>query len=203
MPRNLTAAWIAEAVAPSRRPVVFFEGVFSSGTLRLWNGYGDVVWGGNTWQGNGWFQGPEGMEETTELEATDMAVVLTGVSDAALALVLTSQRQGGLGTLWFGFLDAAGAVVADAYSAWSGYYSHAEVAYGPAEASVTLYYDSPLVDLERPNEGRWTDACQQRLFPGDTGFRYVVAAANWSGTWGQGKKKADRKRPPKGSRRRR
>jgi hypothetical protein len=201
--RNLTAGWIAEATAATRRPVVFFEGVFSSGTLRLWNGYGDISWGGFTWQGNGWFQAPDGMEETVELEATDMSIVLSGIPDAMLALVLGDQQQGALGTLWFGFLNASGGVVSDAYPAWSGYFSHAEVDYGAAAASVELFYDSPLVDLERPREGRWTDQSQRQLFPGDTGFRYVVAAANWSGTWGQGKKKPDRKRPPKGSRRKR
>jgi hypothetical protein len=201
--RNLTAGWVAEATAATKKPVVFFEAVFASGTLRLWNGDGDIAWGGNTWQGNGWFQAPQGMEETVELEATDMAVVLSGIPASVLALVLGQQKQGAVGTLWFGFQNSSGGIVADAYPSWTGTYSHAEVAEAATDSGVTLFYDSPLVDLERPREGRWTDETQQRLFPGDTGFRYVVAVAKSPPTWGEKRKKVDRKRPPKGSRRKR
>lgn len=205
MARNLTSGWQTEAAAATRRPVVLFEADFVSGVLRLWNGLGDLTWNGQTWSGNGWFQAPDGMEETIEIEATDMSVILSGVPASVLSLVLGQQKQGGAGRFYLGFLDAAGAVVADPYLAWSGFYSHAEVSESPTESTATLYYDSPLVDLDRPKEGRWTQDCQNRLFPGsgDRGFEYVVAAANWSGTWGQGRKKPDRKDPPKGSRGRR
>jgi hypothetical protein len=200
--RNLTSAFIAEAVAESNRPVMFFEGVFASSTLRLWNGYGDLTWNGQTWLGNGWFGGTEGAEETTQVEAMQMSVLLSGISSSVLSLVLGDQKQGGAGKLYIGFLTALGAVVADPYLWWSGYYSHSEVKEAPTETTATLIYESKLVDMDRPREGRWTHDAQQNIFPGDLGFQYVVAAANWHGEWG--KKKADpkKKSPNKGSKKR-
>src|SRR4028118_282679 len=143
MPRNLTSDFINAASSSSCRPVVFLEADFASSVLRLWNGVGDISWRGLTWFGNGWFQGIEGGDEATEVEAVDMTVILSGVPSSVISLVLGQQKQGGAGRLYIGFLDAAGSVIADPYLWWSGFYSHAEIDYDPDEATVKLYYDSP------------------------------------------------------------
>jgi hypothetical protein len=171
---------------------MLLEADFASDILRIWNGFGDLTWNSQTWLGNGWFQGIEGGDETIQVEAVDMTVILSGVSSSIISLVLGDQKQGGAGRLYIGFLNASGAVVADPYLWWSGYYSHAEIAEAGEAATVRLYYESRLVDLERPKEGRWTHESQQDLFPGDKGFEYVIAAANWHGQWG-GKKEKPKK----------
>lgn len=203
MPRNLTAGFIAEASAASNRPIVLFSGEFASSTLRLWNGYGDLSWDGNTWLGNGWFSGIEGGDETTELEAVDMTVMLSGISSAIVSLLLSDQKQGGLGKLYIGFLNSSGGVIADPYLWWQGGYSHAEISEASDQTMARLVYESVLVDMDRPREGRWTHDSQQDTFPGagDRGFEYVMAAANWSGQWGGKKEKQEKvnknKPPPK------
>jgi hypothetical protein len=189
MVRALTAGFIAEAVAASNRPIMLFEGVFASSTLRLWNGYGDLSWNSQTWLGNGWFRGIEGGEETTQVEALDMAVILSGVSASAISLVLGDQKQGAGGNLYIGFLNSSGAVVADPYLWWAGGYSHTEIAEAGDSTTLRLTYESRLVDMDRPREGRWTHDSQQQLFAGDKGFEYVVATANWHGQWGGKKEK--------------
>lgn len=204
MARNLTAGFVAQATAASNRPIVLFEGVFASSILRLWNGIGDLSWGGYTFLGNGWFQGMDGGEETTAVEAVQMTVILSSVPAAIVSLVLNDQRQKSLGILWIGFLDSAGAVVDSPYRWWQGYYSHAEIDEKASDSTIRLFYDSPFVDLDRPKELRWTHEAQQKLYPGDKGFEYVVAAANWKGTWG-GQKKDTKQKPqkPKGSHKKR
>lgn len=197
MARNLTAGFISAATSSLCRPIVIFEGNFSGSTLRLWNGMGDLSWASNTWLGNGWFQGLEGGDESTEVEAFDMTVLLSGVPSSLVSLVLGSQKQGSTGAIWIGFLDSSRNVIADPYQWWMGYYSHAEIEYEATEATVRLFYDSPLVDMDRPNEGRWTHEFQQKLFSGDKGFEYVVATANWSGNWGQGRKESQNGKKPK------
>lgn len=202
MARGLTSDFLTHAQAASNRPIVIFEAEFASATLRLWNGYGDLSWNSETWLGNGWFRGIEGGDETTQVEAVDMAVILSGVPSALLALVLGDQKQGAAGSLYIGFIASYNptTVVADPYLWWKGFYSHAEVEEDPEESTVRLFYDSPLVDLDRPREGRWTHDWQQKLFPGDKGFEYVVAAANWDGTWGAEKNKVvKRKKKNRGS----
>lgn len=206
MARNLSAGFITQATAASNRPIVLFEGVFSSSTLRLWNGWGDLSWNSQTWLGNGWFQAMEGGDETTEVEATDMTIVLSAVPSSVLSLVLGDQKQGALGSLYIGFLNSSGTVVADPYLWWRGTYSHSEIDYSPWSPTVRLVYDSPLMDMERPREQRWTHDCQQKLFPGDLGFEYVRDAANWHGQWGGEKKKLGgerrRTKKPRGSKKR-
>lgn len=189
MARNLTAGFITEATAGSNRPLVLFEGVFATSTIRLWNGYGNLSWNGQTWLGNGWFQGMEGGDETTEVEAVDMTIVLSGVPAALISLALGDQKQGAAGSIYIGFLNSSGAVIADPYLWWKGTYSHAEIEYDPDTPMVRLVYDSPLTDMDRPREQRWTHDAQQKLFAGDLGFQYVQAAANWHGQWGGEKKK--------------
>jgi hypothetical protein len=202
--RNLTAGFIAEATAATNRPIVLFRGVFASSTILLWNGWGDISWAAQTWLGNGWFQSMEGGDETTEVEATDMTIVLSGVPSSVISLVLSDQKQGAEGAIWIGFLNSSGAVINDPYLWWKGVYSHAELDYSPDAPLVRLMYDSPLMDMERPREQRWTHDCQTKLFSGDLGFQYVQAAANWHGTWSGQKKKLSKEerrgtRKPKGS----
>lgn len=189
MARNLTTGFLAEAAAAYNRPVVLFRGDFDGGNLNLWTGLGDLSWAGQTWLGNGWFVGLDGGEETTAVEAVDMTVLLSGVPQSLLSLVMGGQVQGALGAVWIAFLDSGGALVPDPYLWWKGWYSHAEIDYDAASPEVRLVYDSPLADMERPRELRWTNDAQQLIFPGDRGFEYVQAAANWHGVWSGEKKK--------------
>ena len=49
MARVLTAAMLAAIRTGNLRPVLFYEGVFGSGTVRLFTGSGTLTWNGNTW----------------------------------------------------------------------------------------------------------------------------------------------------------
>lgn len=198
MARNLTADFISEAQATSNRPIILFQGAFDGSTVRLWNGMGDLSWNSQTWLGNGWFQGMEGGEETTEVEALSMTVLLSGVPSAVLSLILNDQRQKLEGLLYIGFLSpSTGAVVTSPYLWWKGQYSHSEIEEGADGCLVRIYYDSPLVDLDRTKEWRWTDQSQKQIFAGDRGFEYVVAANNWNGAWGPQKSKPGGQKPAK------
>lgn len=191
MPRNLTAGFITEATAKSNRPIMLFEGEFKTNTLRLWNGYGNLSWNSQTWLGNGYLRGVENAEESIQVEALDLTVVLSGIPSSVLSLVLGDQKQSAPGRLYIGFLDAAGAVIANPYLIWFGGYSHAEISESHNETTVRLTYESRLSDMDKPREGRWTYDIQQALFSGDVGFQYVIAASDWSGNWG------GKKEPPK------
>lgn len=198
MARNLTNDFVTEATAAQNIPIILFQGEFQGSTLRLWNGVGDLSWNSQTWLGNGWLQVIEGGEETTEVEAVTMTVVLSGIPSGVLSLILNDQRQKLNGLLYFGFLNTStGAVVNSPYLWWKGQYSHAEIEEGAEASRVSLVYDSPLVDLDRPKERRWTDQGQQQIFAGDRGFEYVVAASNWRGTWGAERNKPGGKKPGK------
>jgi len=76
--------------------------------------------------------------------------------------------------LWGALLDAEGAFVADPFPLWAGLMDTMEVTDG-AEPRVALTCESRLVDLERAEVRRYTDADQQAEYPGDRFFEYVPA----------------------------
>jgi hypothetical protein len=182
--RNLSGDFLTETTAENSRPIQLFEGVFDSTTIRLWNGFGDLSWDSRTWLGNGWFQGKDGAEEREDDLEGVLDILLSGVPSTILSAVLGDQKQGALGTLYFGYLNSSGAVIANPYPQFIGKYSHADINESAEISTVTLHYQSEIVDMGRPKEFRWTNGIQQFFFSGDTGFTYVTAAANWHGTWG-------------------
>jgi hypothetical protein len=92
--RDLTASVIAAITAPTVRPVVFYEGVYSSGTLRLWSGITSVSWNGQTWLGAGNLLNVAPIQEVSDVRAAGFAVSLSGDSSALLALNIGAARQG-------------------------------------------------------------------------------------------------------------
>jgi hypothetical protein len=71
-------------------------------------------------------------------------------------------------------VDGEGLPVADPFPLWAGLMDTMEVTDG-AEPSVALAYESRLVDLERAEVRRYTDADQQAEYPGDRFFEFVPA----------------------------
>ena len=44
MSRDLTVAFATALADQSLRPVIFFEGEFATGWVRIWSGLGEVSW---------------------------------------------------------------------------------------------------------------------------------------------------------------
>jgi hypothetical protein len=53
MNRDLTPGFAAALAARDLRPVIFYEGAFASGPLRLWSGLSAIDWAGQSWSGAG------------------------------------------------------------------------------------------------------------------------------------------------------
>jgi len=184
--RDATAAFLAELAKRRLRPVIFYEGEFSTGTSRAWSGYGEKVWNGQTWQGVGHLGGISAIEETGDVKATGIVVQLTGVATENIALALGEARQGKPGKVWLGFLDEAGNVIVDPYLAFSGRLDVPEIEEGAETATVRISYESRLIDLERPRARRYTHEDQQIDFPGDKGFEFVPSLQDAQIVWGVG-----------------
>jgi hypothetical protein len=182
--RGLTGATVTQITNPSLRPVMFYEGEFTTGTLRLWTGYGTKTWDSKTWTGAGTLMAVSPLEESTAVRAIGAQVSLSGMNSSVLSAVLQAARYGKPGRLWFGVLDAAGAVVADPYLAFVGKLDVPTVDDGGETCTITVSYESRLISMQRSLERRWSDADQQIDFPGDTGFRYVADLPDKTISWG-------------------
>jgi len=187
MSRTLTTAFIAELNAIGKCVVFFFEGTFTDGTVYLWSGIGDVTWNGHTWNGAGSLGSISQIEDTTSLSASGVRVTLSGVPSAAIQDAVDNMVTNQPCKLWFGFVNAAGTIVADPCLMFSGLLDVPEISDDGQTCTISITYENRLRDLERPREWRYTHEHQQILYPGmgDRGFEYVAALQNWDGRWGQ------------------
>ncbi len=186
MTRAISAAMLAALQGQSLRPVILFESEFPSGFLRLWSGLGSIVWDGRTWVGAGTLLGVAAVEETTDVVASGTAVTLSAVPTDLVSLVIGEAQQGAPGRLWLGLLDAGGALIADPVAWFTGRLDVPTISDGAETCTVTVTYESRLIDLGRAREWRLTDESQKALYPGDRGLEYVTTIQDRPIAWGRG-----------------
>ncbi len=165
----------AAATAPVVAPVILCELDFATGAFRVWSGLGTLNWAGRSFEGIGDIGAMGEVEETVELRAVRLTLALSPVPQEVIDIAL-SERSYRLrpARVWLALLDEDGAFVADPFPLWAGIMDTMEVVDG-AEPRVTLACESRLVDLERAEVRRYTDADQQAEFPGDRFFEFVPA----------------------------
>lgn len=185
MSRDLTVAAQAALAAGNVQPIVLYEGEFSAGTLRLWTGLGTVSWNGQNWLGAGQLLGMSSIQETTEVRAAGVTVSLSGMPGTLISLVLAQARQGKAGRVYLGLLDSAGAIIADPYQAFVGRLDVPEIVDAGEVCTISISYESRLIDLERPRERRYTAEDQGIDYPLDRGFDYVPALQDAVIVWGR------------------
>lgn len=193
--RALTEDMITELTAKVNRPVIFYEGVFVGFTMRLWNGTGELIWNGETWLGNGWFQGFQGIEEDNDLGSTGMEIVLAGVPLDLISTMLGNSQQGASGKLWLGFLATDQSVIEDPYLMFDGKLDVPTIDDKVDGPLIQISYESELLDLDRSKEYRYTPESQKIFNATDRGFDYVAQiATGWKGQWGKTEKKPEKKK---------
>ena len=165
----------SSATSPVAAPVVLVELDFASGPFRAWTGLGPLNWAGKVFEGVGSIGAVGEVEETVELRAVRLTLALSPVPQEVVDIAL-AERSFRLrpARLWGALLDVEGAFVADPFPLWAGLMDTMEVTDG-AEPRVALTCESRLVDLERAEVRRYTDADQQAEYPGDRFFEYVPA----------------------------
>jgi len=183
MSRNLTSAVISEITGQEVQPFLLFEGVFATGTVRAWSGIGNLSWNSQTWVGTGTLLQISNVQEVAETSANGVAVTLNGIPSELISLALQSCRQGALGKVYLGFLNNG--VVADPILLFEGKLDVPVIQEDGETSSITISYESRLIDLTRPRELRYTQEDQQSIFAADTGFLYVESLQDKPIVWGR------------------
>lgn len=186
MSRDLTPDFATALGVRDLRPVIFFEGEFASGTVRLWSGLGDTGWAGQSWSGAGALLGLGSIEETSEVVAGGTSVSLSGIPLDLVQMAIAEARQGLPGRVWLGLLTPEGQIIADPVLAFSGRLDVPEITDDAESCRITISYESRLIDLNTARSWRYTHESQQVLHPGDLGFEYVTAIQDREITWGRG-----------------
>ena len=196
MPRNLTAAVLAQIKSQQLSPVLFVQMLFSSGYIYLWSGTGSITAampqgqapgsGSNqTWTGVGNLGAISAITDTGDVSAAGITFSLSGIPSALLTSALGQVRQGNPVFVWQAFLTTAGAIVASPYQAWAGRMDTCTIDDNPDTCMISISAENRLLDLNRIVERRYVSMDQVIDFPGDTGFDFVPTIQEISIVWGR------------------
>ncbi len=184
MSRSLDSALVTEITAASLAPATFAFLDFQGGAVRVWDGVGSKVWGGNTYVGLGYLGTISPIEETADVKANGIVLQVTGVPSSLIATVLGDNYNRREVSVWLGALNQTGALVADPDLAFSGRMNNVDFDKGAETAVLRIFAESRLVDLLRSRERRYTHEHQQIDYPGDLGLEYMARAQSTPFNWG-------------------
>lgn len=183
--RSMSAQFESAIAAANLVPALLFEGEFATGTLRLWTGYGTLSWNGSSWAGAGSLIGVSGFGETGDVVAKGTTVSLSGIPTDVVGMAINDARQGMAGRIWLALFAPDGSIIPNPVQAFAGRLDVPEISDNGQTCTVTISYESRLVDLTRARTWRYTHESQQVLYPGDLGFEYVAAIQDKEISWGR------------------
>lgn len=184
MARTLTAGFISEIEADQLSPILMTVAAFDSGTIRTWTGYGDLVYGGNTFSGVGDLLSIESVEETQELTPTNVRFMLNGIPTATLSLALTENYQGRRIEAYFGVMNASNVLIADPYMIFAGRMDTIDITDSGETCTISVNAESDLIDLRTNRERKYTAEDQKATYPSDKFFDFVSQIQDIQLPWG-------------------
>ena len=189
MARNITSAFNTAISAQNVIPFFAVSLAFNTGTLYLWNGYGDIslTAGGstNTYTGLGDAAGMSPIDEQSLIQASGANLVLNGVKSSLIATALSAQYTNRDGKIFLGMFDTSKSVIADVYTLFVGKMDVMIIRETGDTSTIELKLENRLIALERPNERRMTDEDQRNLFTGDKGFEFIPDLQDKQLVWGK------------------
>jgi hypothetical protein len=196
------------------RPFFAIDLMFDNNPLYFWSGLGDLTIGSVTYLGAGNLLNISTMTETTDTQAANATVSLSGISQAMLSVALTTKYHGRIARIKFGMtrmneafllretsgyiLQESGALLSVSSgdsealtTLFVGYMDQMTIEEGPETSFITMALESKLVDLERPRPIRLTSEGQKIRFPNsspDKAFEYINSLQDKPVMWGRGVK---------------
>ena len=189
MSRTLTTAMRDETIASVVRPAYFVRMIFDSGespnVLNLWNGVGDLAFGGNTYTGVGDLLAISQITETADIQATGINVSLTGVKSSFIVIAKDHDYQGRALTVSLGAFDASGSLIADPVIVFSGFMDTMTISENGQYSTISIAVENKLIAFERAKVRRYTAEDQKIDHPTDKGFEFVTAIVQKQIMWGR------------------
>ena len=192
MSRTIPSSLLSVLGNAEIEPFYAVEMQFDSGTMRIWTGYGDKSFGGNTYTGTGNLLKIEGLEETSDLSAAGTTLTLSGLDSTIITYALTEEYQGRLAKIFWGVNG-----VSDVIEVFSGYMDQMIIQDQGDSSTIQLSLESRLIVLERPNIRRYTSESQKGvraqdgLVGDDSFFNWVTQLQDKRVPWGREVKDSD------------
>ena len=189
MSRTLTSGMTAVTTADVVRPAYFVRMVFDSGespnVLNIWNGIGDLAYGGNTYTGTGDLLSISQITETADIQASGINVSLAGVKSSLIVIAKDHDYQGRPLTVSLGAFDASGSLIADPVIVFSGFMDTMTISESGQYSTISIAVENKLISFERSKVRRYTAEDQKIDHPTDKGFEFVTAIVQKEIIWGR------------------
>lgn len=186
MSRTLTSGMQTAATADLVRPFFLLDLEFTSGSIYLWTGHGDLSWNSNTYLGAGDILTLSPFEEKTDLGATGANVVITGVKSSLVAKARDEDYQGRPIKIRLGAFDSTASIISDPVIVFSGFMDTMTIDEGAETSTISIACENRLISLERRRERRYTDSDHKIDYPSDKGFEFVATIQQKEIVWGRG-----------------
>lgn len=180
-----------EVVKPVVHIAEFLSLAFPGGTIRLTNASRNIVWGGNTWLGNGVLLEPGMVPESSDGKARRAELVLSGVDSALLSRVLQDAYHLARVKIYKGFFTDAWVLLADPHPiAPELLMSDAVIEYDEDTGKIKLSVESFSIFDQHDSAVLATPESQRRRYAGDAGQDRVASLATAVFEWGGQYRKA-------------
>jgi len=187
--RTLTSGMLGVTTADIVRPAYFVRMVFDSGespnVLNIWNGIGDLAYGGNTYTGTGDLLSISQITETADIQASGINVSLAGVKSSLIVIAKDHEYQGRPLTVSLGAFDASGSLIADPVIVFSGFMDTMTISESGQYSTISIAVENKLISFERSKVRRYTAEDQKIDHPTDKGFEFVTAIVQKEIIWGR------------------
>lgn len=183
MSRTLTTDVANAATAAQNSFAIAVRLDFASGLVRVNSTPYPLTIGGEEFIGVGHLGSISGLDETSDFEAPDVTLELSGVQPALVYNALQEKYQGRDARIYWVFFDDNHAVIPDPVLVYRGTMDTMDIEMGE-EAVITVHVINRFAEWKRARTSRYTDAEQQTLHAGDLAMQYVDQLAYKSLPWG-------------------
>jgi len=189
MARSITTAFNNALKSQIVTPIIASELEFSDGTLRFWNGYGNITMtaGGSSkvFTGLGDFLGISPISESSTLQMSGVTLSMSGIKSSLISTALSAQYTNRNGAIYLGMYDTSRNVIADVYTVFKGKMDVLNISEQGNTATITLNIESRLISFDLPINRKYTLEDQQVDFPNDVGFEFIPDLQDKEITWGK------------------
>ena len=189
MARDITTAFKNAIEGSVVKPIVGIELEFSDGTLRFWNGYGNLTMtaGGSskTFNGAGDMLGVSEIEESSTLSMSGVTLTLAGIKSSIISTALGANYTNRKGAIYLGLFDTSNNVIADVYTIFKGNMDVMNIQEGADTCVITLKLESRLITFEKPANRMYSLEDQKIDFANDVGFEFIPDLQDKEITWGK------------------
>lgn len=174
MPRNLDSSTISAIVSTVVCPVFLVSIAFSNETIYAWSGVGNLSWNGNTYTGVGQFGSVSAIQESSNVTAQGITLMLSGIPANLLDDSLGNLQFGQLAQVYLGFWSIPnGALIGSPIPAFVGLVDQPQIDIDTKTVTISISVESRLADMQRAPGGRYTDQDQRSRYPNDGSLKWV------------------------------